>query len=161
MSGGRVHHQPLGLVDYQQILVLVDNIERYVLGLNIHGLGLRNLVGDGVAGIQLVVFLAGFSAAKNLPFLNESLGGAPAQTRYAPGQKGVQTLPRHIGIQSHLRSFQKSLCTRSRLTISTAQPQVMKQSATLNTGKSMKVVSSMSTTYPSRTRSIMLPRPPP
>ena len=43
-------------------------------------------------------------------------------------------------------SFQNSLLNITRWPISRQQPQVMKQSATLNTGNSMKVVSIISTT---------------
>ena len=161
MARRRVHYQPLGLVDDQQIIVLVDDIQRHFLGRDVHSLRLGNLVGNGIANIQFVVFLTGLSVAGNQPFLNELLGGAAAQIRHAPGEKGVQPLPGNIGKQGHLFSFQKSLWNRNRCTISSTQPQVMKQSATLNTGKSIKVVSIISTTKPRRTRSIMLPSPPP
>ena len=40
MAGRRVHHQARGLVDDQQVLVLIDNIEGNFLGLPAH-LGFR------------------------------------------------------------------------------------------------------------------------
>ena len=38
VSGGGMHHQPLGLVDDQQIVVLVDDIQRHFGGNDVHGL---------------------------------------------------------------------------------------------------------------------------
>ena len=61
------------------------------------------------------------------------------------------TLPKGEGFSNgnffyFFSSFQNSLLKRIRLVIMAIQPQVMKQSATLNTGNRMNLVSSMSTT---------------
>ena len=142
-----VDHQALGLVDHQHILVLIHDVQGDLLRFNVHGLGFRDGDGQGVAHIQSVIFLAGAAVARHMAPLHQLLGGAAAHVRQAPGQERVQPLPGGIGGEDHLASsFQNFLLNSSRLTISAAQPQVMKQSATLNTGKSMKSTRIMSTT---------------
>ena len=44
VSGGGMHHQPLGLVDDQQIVVLIDDVQGHFGGNDVHSLGF----GDGV-----------------------------------------------------------------------------------------------------------------
>ena len=78
MACRRVHHQPLGLVDDQQVVILVDDIQRDFLRGDVHGLGFGNLVGNRVPDIQFIVFLSGLSVAQNQSVLNELLGGAAA-----------------------------------------------------------------------------------
>ena len=93
MPGGRMHHQPLGLVDHQHILVFVDDIQRHFRSHNIHGLGLRDGILHNVPGIQLVVLFAGLAVAQNLPLLNELLGSGAGQPLPHPGKKGIQPFP--------------------------------------------------------------------
>ena len=105
-------------------------------------------------GESLSFFLPGFPLRSTSPCsssfwaaLRVRPSPARAQTLPGPGQEGIQPFPGGVGDQAHLcSSFQKSLWKKARCTITSTQPQVMKQSATLNTGKSMKVVSNISTT---------------
>ena len=108
---------------------------------------LRQLEGDLVPGGQTVVFPGGAAVFRDPALFQQVLGGAAAQL-CSPGQEGVQPLPFQIGVEGHdfFSSFQKALLQKIRWKNSTMQPQVMKQSATLNTGKSINVVSIMSTT---------------
>ena len=78
MSGSGMHHQTLGLVDDQHILVFIDDIQIHFGRRNIHSLRLRNLVGDLIANIQLVIFLAGLAVAFDPPLFDELLSSAAA-----------------------------------------------------------------------------------
>ena len=147
MPGGRMDHQALGLVDDGHIFVLVDNLQRDVLGGDIHLLGLRDGVFHRVSQVQPVILLGKSAVQADGSGLNELLGGAAAQVIPLAGEEGIQPLAVLIRGQAHFfSSFQNSLLKKPRLTNRARQPQVMKQSATLNTGKEMNWVSIMSTT---------------
>ena len=161
VTRGGMHHHTHGFIDHDDISVLVHDVQGNVPGGNIHGLCLGNGKLHPVPGIQAVILPAGSAVEGDLALLNELLGGGAGQAG-APGQKRVQTLPGDVSGEGHFfSSFQKDLFRKNRCAIRAMQPQVMKQSATLNTGKSMNSVSIMSTTYPRRSRSIMFPTPPP
>ena len=97
----RMHHQALGLVDYQKILVLVDDVQLHFGGGDVHGLGFGDGKGDHVAHIQFVVFLAGLAVALHPALFNEPLGGTAGHVFRPPCQERVQTLPSHIRDQFH------------------------------------------------------------
>ena len=147
MTDGRVDHQALGLVDHHHILVLIDDVQGNVLGHDVHRFGLRNGDLNGVAGIQFVIFLAGLAVSRHGALIHELLGGGAGQVRADTGHEGVQPLAGNVSGKNHFfSSFQNSLLNRIRETIMAMQPQVMKQSATLNTGNTMNFVSIISTT---------------
>ena len=143
----RVDHQTLGLVDDRQILVLVDNVQLHLSGYHVDGLGIRNRQGDFVPGLQAVIFFGRSAVQTHISVGNQLLGGASAQVRNGSAEKGIQPLSRLVRCQNHFfSSFQISLLQKARLANRAIQPQVMKQSATLNTGKSINWVSIISTT---------------
>ena len=51
VSGGGMHHQPLGLVDDQQIVVLIDDVQGHFGGNDVHSLGFGNRVLHPVADV--------------------------------------------------------------------------------------------------------------
>ena len=69
----RVYHHALGLVDHKEVVVLIDDIQRDILGNGVHGLRLGN--GDGylLAAPELVVLAYGFAACKDQSLFDESL----------------------------------------------------------------------------------------
>ena len=68
-----MHHQPLGLVDDQQIVVLVDDIQRHFGGNDVHGFCFGDRVLHPVADVQAVVFLTGDAVSRDHALFNESL----------------------------------------------------------------------------------------
>ena len=147
MAGSGVDNKPLGLIDHNHILVFVDDIQCHFHRADIHGFGLRNGNGDGITGIQFVIFLAGLAVAQDTALVQKLLGSAAGQLRDTAGQKGIQPFTGQVGEECHfVSSFQNALLKKIMCTISRMQPQVMKQSATLKMGNSMNWVSIMSTT---------------
>ena len=106
VSGGGVDHQPLGLVDDQHILVLVDDLQVHLRGLDIHAYRLGDLHLDGVARLQAVIFLGIFAVFQHISLLDELLGGTAAHVSH-PGEEGIQTLPGDISGKNHSRSSHK------------------------------------------------------
>ena len=147
MASGRVDHQALGLVDYQHVFVLVHNIQGDLLGDNVDGLGLGDGDLDLVAGIELVILFSQLAAPQHTALFQQLLSTGTAQIFHRAGKKRVQPLAGDVSIKDHFfSSFQKALLKKRRCTSSAMQPQVIKQSATLNTGKSMNSRWIMSTT---------------
>ena len=100
-----------------------------------------------VADTQLIILFTGLSVPQDTALLQQLLGCRPGQTLTASGKECVQPLPGNIRIQGHFfPSFQKFRFIKIRWIISKMQPQEIKQSATLNTGKSIKSVLIISTT---------------
>ena len=78
MSRRRMHHQTLGLVDHQNILILVDDVQRHFRGFDVHFLGLGDGILHRITDIQFVIFLSGLAVALHQPLINELLGSAAA-----------------------------------------------------------------------------------
>ena len=110
VAGSRMHHQPLGLVDDQQIIVFIHNIQRDLGGGNGNLLHLGKGVGNHVSWLQAVILPGGLAVARYQPLLDAALGGAAAETLGGSCQKCIQPFPGTIRDQLHfLSSFQKSL----------------------------------------------------
>ena len=148
MTGGRMYHQALGLIDHQHILVLVNNIQFHLGGRNIHRLGFGQGNGDLIPQIQFVIFLTGLATAQNTTLFQQFLRRRSGHSLHIARQKGIQTFPGNIRKQGHFffSSFQNSLLKKIRWHTSKIPPQVIKQSATLNTGNSMNSSWIISTT---------------
>ncbi len=54
MPGGRMHDQPFGLVDDDDVVVLINHVQRNGLGSRLGRCGFRNVDDDGGAGIDAV-----------------------------------------------------------------------------------------------------------
>ena len=92
IAGGRVHHHALGLVHHQQRVVLINDIQRNILGDDLHRAGRRHFHGDVLAGNRLGVFGRRTSAAQHQPLFHQLLDAASGQFRKALGQQAVQPL---------------------------------------------------------------------
>ena len=90
VAGGRMHHHALGLVDDDQIVILVDDIQRDVLGLGLDGLRFRQVDTVGSAGDNFVFFVDAAAAAGHSALLHQVLQGAAGKLGPLPCQPGVQ-----------------------------------------------------------------------
>ena len=136
VTGGGMHHQPLGLVDDHHILIFIHNVQGNVTGFHIDFFWLRQGYLHRVARGQTVIFLSRLSVQGDAALVQELLGGGAAQVQFAACQKGIQPFSGGICKKGHfLSSFQICLLHKIRWSISRMQPQLIKQSATLNTGK--------------------------
>ena len=90
VAGGRMHHHALGFVDDDQIVILVDDIQRDVLGLGLDGLRFRQVDTVGSAGDNFVFFVDTAAAAGHSALLHQVLQGAAGKLDALPCQPGVQ-----------------------------------------------------------------------
>ena len=66
VAGGRVHHHALGLVDHQQVGVLIHDIQRDLLRNGLDGLCVRDLQQHSVPCFQLETFGHGLAVALHM-----------------------------------------------------------------------------------------------
>ena len=78
MPSGGMHHQALGLIDDQHILVFIHDVQVHLGGADIHGLGFGDLITDLITDIQFIIFLSGLTVATDSALFNELLGCAAA-----------------------------------------------------------------------------------
>ena len=90
VAGGRVNDHTLGLIDDKQVVVLIDDIQRDILGPGLDGLRVRQVDGVDFAGRHLILFVDGRAAAGHKPLLDQILQRTAGQRRALPGQPGVQ-----------------------------------------------------------------------
>ena len=93
MAGARVHGQPLGLVDDDQVGVLVDDRERHRLRLDGGGLGLRQVHGIGLARPDAPTELGlGRAVPQHVARADQRLQPRAAQAGKPPRQEAVEPL---------------------------------------------------------------------
>ena len=78
------------LGDNEQVVVLVHNVQRDVLGSGLDGLRVRQVDGVDFAGRHFILFVDGCAAAGHKPLLDQILQRTAGQRRALPGQPGVQ-----------------------------------------------------------------------
>ena len=103
VSRRRMDHQALGLVDDQQVAILIDDVQGNILGLQGHGLGLRQVQGQHVPGLELVVFPQRAALPQDPALLQQPLGRGAGQIRRQPGQGGVGPFAGAVSRQHHGR----------------------------------------------------------
>ena len=54
VAGGGMHHEPVGLVDDDDVVVLIDDIERDILAPGLGGDRLRHVDCDRIAGSDMI-----------------------------------------------------------------------------------------------------------
>ena len=143
-------HHPLGLVDHQQVPILIDDVQRDILRDGRDGGGVGDLHQDGVPRFQLAVFGRRLAVGQNVPFGDQVLQRAAGQAGVLPGQKAVDPLAGVLGLNGKLTLFHGSLVPfrfaglvfglrrSSRMTDSTHRPMPTQTqiSAKLNTANS-------------------------
>ena len=90
VAGGRVDHQALGLVHHDDILILVDDVQRDVLGHHVHRFRVRQRDAHGLVPLEAGVFRGGTAAAGNLALLQQPGGGGAAHALQLSRQPRVQ-----------------------------------------------------------------------
>ena len=81
VAGGGVDHQPHGLVDDDDVLVLEDHVQGNVLGLCLQRHRVWDHHGDLVPDLQPLVLFQGLALQVHPPLLHELLGGGAGQLR--------------------------------------------------------------------------------
>ena len=99
VARGGMHHQALGLVEDDDVLVLVDHVQGDVLGQELRLLDLRQRHRQGLAAPETVVLRQGFAAAGHLPVLQEPGGGGAGQVLPLVREPGVD--PPAGGLRRH------------------------------------------------------------
>ena len=94
VAGRRMHHQPRRLVQHQQGLVLVQDVERYLLRLGFGGPGFRPVHFDLLAGARRVRGLDGAAVDPDVALLDQPLNRAARDRRELAAQVGVEPLRR-------------------------------------------------------------------
>ena len=73
VAGCGVHHHALGLVDHQQMGVLVDDLQRNILRHGLDGLRVRDLQQHGVPCLELQAFGHGLAVTLHMPLGHQRL----------------------------------------------------------------------------------------
>ena len=90
VAGGRVNHHALRLVDHQQVIILVHNIKRNVLGLRLNGLRVGQCHTVNSTGGYLVFFVDGRAVPGDKPLLDQPLQRTAGECRALPRQPRIQ-----------------------------------------------------------------------
>jgi hypothetical protein len=90
-----VDDHPGGLVDHGEVFVLVDDVQRDLLGPHLHGVGLGNLEVDGVAGGNAVRGVGRVPVDKDEVAFDQASGRGAAEVLRVLGQKAIE--PRRSG----------------------------------------------------------------
>ncbi len=146
VAGGRVHDHALGLVDHQQVVVLVDDIQRDILRHGLDGLCVRDLQQDGVPCLQLEAFGHQFAVAQHMALCHKRLQRPAGKAGVLAAEKAVDALTGSLLLYDKFTLFHSLLLlsgifawTSSRKITSThsATPTQTQMSAKLNTAKRM------------------------
>ena len=90
MARGGMHDQSGGLVEGQQVVVLVEDFQRDVFGASGGGLGLRPGEGDDFAGAGMMRGFGGAAIDADKALGEQALNGAAGSSGKLGAQKGVQ-----------------------------------------------------------------------
>ena len=101
MAGGRMDHQSLGLVDHDQIVVLVGHIQRDVLRLQIDLLHWGKVHLKGVLRCGFVIFADCLPVLCDAPVLQKLLCAAAGQIGEQAGQQHIDALAGKLGFNGH------------------------------------------------------------
>src|SRR6266699_1638105 len=153
MAGRRVHDHARGLVDNDQVGVLIDEPERERFRGRPRGMRLGDGEFDDVACGDAIRRMGRLAVEPDHPVLYQPGRGGAAQHRRVLSQKPVETRGRR-GRRQALFGLRRTYPSRSRTT-----PVLTAESATVNTGQ--KCTATKSVTVPNMTRSKRLPMVPP
>ena len=96
VAGGRVHHHALGLVDHQQVGVLIHDIQRDLLRNGLDGLCVRDLQQHGVPCFQLETFGHGLAVALHMAVSYQCLQRRAGQASVLTAEEAVNALARRL-----------------------------------------------------------------
>ena len=90
VAGCRVDNHPLRLVDHQKVVILIDNIQRDVLGYGLDGLRVEQVNGIDSTGKDLFLFVDRRAVPRHKALLHQPLQRTAGQCRALPCQPGIQ-----------------------------------------------------------------------
>ena len=90
VAGSRVNDHSLGLIDDKQVVVLIDDIQRDILGLGLDGLRVGQLHSVDCTGYDLFFLVDRRGVFRHTALLNEILQRTAGQCRALRGQPGIQ-----------------------------------------------------------------------
>ena len=90
MSGCRMHHHSLGLIDHQQVRILITDIQWDRLRQNIQPNRFRQDHFDCIPCAQAVFFIQSFPSTGNLALLGQALRGRTSEFFHADREKLIQ-----------------------------------------------------------------------
>ena len=147
-----MNDHPARLIDYNNVLVLIENIERDILRCDHNLLGGRHGAADFLPAAQLIIRFDRRAIHTDIAVRDEALHIAARAILHLARKEYIQTFSRRVrNISVHRGS---SLFCTNNAHSTAAVPITMAMSAMLNTGHTRK--SKKSTTCPVRTRSIIL-----
>ena len=107
-----MHHHAFGLVDHQQMLVLIDDFQRDVLRHGLNGLCVRNFQKDGVARLELQAFGDQLAVAQHMTVGHQRLQSRPGKAGVLAAQKAVDALACRLLLHHKFKLFHGSLLLR-------------------------------------------------
>ena len=105
VTGGGVYHHAHRFVDHDDILILIDHIQRDVLGQNLHRFRFRQLDGHGIACRKLGVFLRRLPVHRHQSLFQQLLCAAAGEGLHRLGKELVGTLSGLFHRQGELTHF--------------------------------------------------------
>ena len=93
VAGCGVHHHALGLVDHQQVGILVDDVQRDILRHGLDGLCVRDLQQHGVSCLEFQTFGHSLAVALHMTLGHQRLQRRAGQAGVLAAEKAVDALP--------------------------------------------------------------------
>ena len=103
VAGGRMDHQPLGLVHHDHVAVLVHHIQGDVLGRHVHRLRVRQGNGHGLSPAQAVVFRQGLSGRVTRPSSHSRAAAERVTSGGCPASQASSRVPVSSGFTWSVR----------------------------------------------------------
>ena len=88
----RMHHDPGGLVQHEQIVIFENNVERYLLRLRFDFLNFRLAQFDDIAGADRIARPDGLAIYLHEPLTNKPLEPGPGKCGQRLGEKAIEPL---------------------------------------------------------------------
>ena len=130
-----MHGEALGLVDDDEVRVLVDDRERDGLRLGLGRLGRRHAHDDSFAGLHSrPEVVHDFSIARHGPGADQRLQARAAEVRQTPGQEPVEALAGLVGRRGQRILVAIAGCCRSAALTAKSEPPLIAWLASLIDG---------------------------
>ena len=134
----RVHDDPCGLVDHEQVLVLVSHAQRNVLADDLPARRLRELELEPLPALEPAALRSALAVQRGRPAFDQTLGRTAGADLRQSGEKPVEPLAgglggddERLGRQKRGREVSPSSSARNRI----PTPITMKESARLKAGQ--------------------------
>jgi len=165
MAGRGMHGQARGLIDDEEVLVLVDDVKGHGFRLDVERPRRRDAHVDDVVASQEVRWADGASVNRDKRFVDEASGVGAREAGAALGNEGIETLPFVFQGDKAERLLRQVFFSRQMVSLRVRNVTIAKtptqidESATLKAGQWGNLMKSV--TSPTRMRSVRLPMAPP